>query len=190
MLNSSTREQYPLWWFHQEIIFAQKLLISVQSTSIWGSVSKELQWAQSGEFEIFILYNLLPYGNILWIILYWNIHNLVSWIFGFDKMATPLLCLLPWQKWILLPHSVLYNFSWLLELYVSCRKITEAFLLWSCLKIARLFRELFMPLTLSVIKLNLCITNHNCLWKRPACDKRLPLRISYRTITITTQNNT
>ena len=92
-------------------------------------------------------------------------------------MATPLLCLLPWQKWIFLPHSLLHNFSWLLELYVSWRKITEASLLWSCLKIARLFRELFMPPTLSVIKLNLCITNLNCLWKRPACDKRLPLRI-------------
>ena len=47
-----------------------------------------------------------------------------------------------------------------------------------------------MPLTLSVIKLNLCITNHACLWKRPACDKWLPLRISYRRITITTRNNT
>ena len=37
-------------------------------------------------------------------------------------------------------------------------------------EVAHLFLELFIPLTLRVIKFNLCLFNHNCLWKQPACE--------------------
>ena len=143
-------------------------------TSIWGSVSKELQWTQSGEFEIFILYNLLPYGKILWIILYWNILCFVCYR-GRNEFYYPIHC------------SITFLDCW------SCTSLVEKLLKHSYYEVGWkylvFFANYIMPLTLSVLKLNLCITNHDCLWKRPACDKWLPLRISYRRITVKTRNN-